>query len=83
MLIQELKKREDGDSMSHQVAKSLNHFAGLITNNAKDHAKRILSQFPEFDLHDDVHQSAVLTNIEQIVGQLTLSKLLGYEQVLG
>ncbi|NHQ60112.1 hypothetical protein G9409_05830 [Chlorobium sp. BLA1] len=79
MLIEELKKREDGDSMSHQAAKSLNHFAELITSNAKDHAKRILSQLPEFDLHDDVHQSAVLTNIEQIVGQLTLSKLSSYE----
>ena len=79
MLIEELEKRKSCDSPSHQVAKILYRFAETITDKAKGHAKRILGQFPEFDLHDEVHLTAVKSNIEQIVGKHTLSKLSVYE----
>jgi hypothetical protein len=79
MLIEELKKRTDGDSISHQAAKSLLRFAETSAAKAKEHAKRILIQLPEFDLHDEVHLSSVLANLEQIIGQHALSKLSLYE----
>ena len=81
MLIKELKNRTTaiGESSSHKVAKHLLLFAETVAEKAKEHAKRILQQLPEFDLHDEVHLAAVLSNLEQIIGQPAFSKLSIYE----
>jgi molecular chaperone HtpG len=79
MLIEELEKRANGNSLSQQAAKSLLRFAEIVAGKAKEHAKRIIIQMPEFDLHDEVHLSSVLANLEQIIGQHALSKLSLYE----
>lgn len=79
MLIKELVNRSNGDTLNHKVAKYLSSFAEIVAERANDHAKRILQQLPEFDLHDEVHLAAVLSNMEQIIGQHAMSNLSSYE----
>lgn len=81
MLIEELKNRTTATSESpnQNVAKHLLFFAETVAEKAKEHAKRILQQLPEFDLHDEAHLAAVLSNLEQIIGQPAFSNLSIYE----
>ncbi len=60
MLIKELAKRAESESTNEELATSLHRFAKETAQKAKEHAKRILIQLPEFDLHDEVHLDAVL-----------------------
>ncbi len=78
MLIEELLRRGN-DGTTGKMATSLYRFAQTVAEKAKEHAKRILAQLPEFDLHDEIHLSAVLGNLEQIIGADTTSKLSVYE----
>lgn len=78
MILEELLRR-GSESTTGKMATSLHCFTEAVAEKAKEHAKRILAQLPEFDLHDEVHLAAVLTNLEQIIGSNTLSKLSVYE----
>ena len=78
MLIEELTRREDV-STTGTMAGVLHRFAKTVADASKQHAKRILSQLPEFDLHDEVHLNAVLSNLEQVIGSNNATKLSIYE----
>jgi hypothetical protein len=79
MIIEELKNRTEGNSPENVLAERLHRFACDAAEKAKDHTKRILIQLPEFDLHDEVHLSAVLDNLERIIGKDLIAKLSVYE----
>lgn len=79
MLIQELDRRRINKTSDSKVPECLHQFALTIAEKSKDHAKRIIKQLPEFDLHDEIHLASVLSNIEQIIGEQTLSILSTYE----
>lgn len=79
MLIEELAKRANDDSRDRELATSLHRFAKDAAQKAKEHAKRILVQLPEFDLHDAIHLDEVVKNVERIIGQESFSKLSVYE----
>jgi len=79
MLIDELKRRMENDKLNSKVTKCLYDFALTIAEKSKEHSKRIIKQLPEFDLHDEVHLVAVLSNLEQIIGEQALSALSIYE----
>jgi molecular chaperone HtpG len=50
--------------------------------NACQHLKRIMAQMPGYDLHDADHSKAVLHNIEELLGEKSLSKLTTCELIL-
>jgi hypothetical protein len=79
MLIKELKRRTTSEASDSKVAACLYQFAVIIAEKSKDHARRIIKQLPEFDLHDEVHLAAVLRNMEQIIGEKALHSLSIYE----
>lgn len=64
-LIEQLHSRKDG----YRVAEKLHTLANDLRDAAAPHLKRIITQLPEYDLHDEDHSVAVIGNIEALLAE--------------
>jgi len=62
-LLSQLQDRKDDD----RVAERLFTLANDLRDKIVPHLKQIIAQLPEFDLHDEVHSAAVISNMEALV----------------
>lgn len=64
------------------IASKLLNLANDIKEQSNEHLKLIMSQLPEYDLHDDSHCKKVLENIENLIPEEKIQLLSKYELFL-
>lgn len=77
-----LKAAEEGEGRENNICIKLLNLADFIVKNAREHLKLIISQLPDFDIHDVYHSEKVISNIESLMSQNAINRLSGYELFL-
>lgn len=70
------------DKNRFNIYNSLWNELKYIIDSSKDHIKQITAQLHNYDIHDEVHSSRVLNNIELLLDDDGISRLTLYELVL-
>jgi len=81
-ILSELKKRSKEASGQVKIELKLYNLADELETKARNHLKRIRSILPQFDIHDEKHSEKVVSNIEKLLGENTISQLSSYELFL-
>lgn len=73
---------KDQDVTKYQKLNALWIEIKKIIEKSNDHLDQITAQLPDYDKHNKLHSEKVLSNIQSIVGEVTLNKLSIYELIL-